>query len=130
MCINFRKVNKVTKKDHYPLPFIDQCKKGCLRKLIFVSLMAILGFPKLLLQSKIRRKPVLLVRMELLLIDVCLLVCVMLLLLFKDVCLLSFMVFVKKLWKYSWMISLSMELLLIIAYTILIKFCRDVRKLI
>jgi hypothetical protein len=24
MCINFRKVNKVTKKDHYPLPFIDQ----------------------------------------------------------------------------------------------------------
>ncbi|KAK1628223.1 hypothetical protein QYE76_002538 [Lolium multiflorum] len=24
MCIDFRKVNKVTKKDHYPLPFIDQ----------------------------------------------------------------------------------------------------------
>jgi hypothetical protein len=23
MCIDFRKVNKVTKKDHYPLPFID-----------------------------------------------------------------------------------------------------------
>jgi hypothetical protein len=56
MCINFRKVNKVTKKDHYPLPFM--------------------------------------------LIDVCLLVCVMLLLHFKDVCLLPFMVFVKKLWKY------------------------------
>jgi hypothetical protein len=24
MCIDFRKVNKVTKKDYYPLPFIDQ----------------------------------------------------------------------------------------------------------
>jgi hypothetical protein len=24
MCIDYRKVNKVTKKDHYPLPFIDQ----------------------------------------------------------------------------------------------------------
>jgi hypothetical protein len=24
MCIDFRKVNKVSKKDHYPLPFIDQ----------------------------------------------------------------------------------------------------------
>src|SRR3954462_8876365 len=24
MCIDFRKINKVTKKDHYPLPFIDQ----------------------------------------------------------------------------------------------------------
>jgi hypothetical protein len=23
MCIDYRKVNKVTKKDHYPLPFID-----------------------------------------------------------------------------------------------------------
>jgi hypothetical protein len=24
MCIDFRKLNKVTKKDHYPLPFMDQ----------------------------------------------------------------------------------------------------------
>jgi hypothetical protein len=24
MCIDFRKWNKVTKKDHYPLPFMDQ----------------------------------------------------------------------------------------------------------
>jgi hypothetical protein len=24
MCIDFRKLNKVTKKDHYPLPLMDQ----------------------------------------------------------------------------------------------------------
>jgi imidazoleglycerol phosphate dehydratase HisB len=24
MCINFRKLNKANRKDHYPLPFIDQ----------------------------------------------------------------------------------------------------------
>jgi hypothetical protein len=40
-------------------------------------------------------------------IDVCRLVCAMLLLLFKDACLLFFIVFVKKLWRFSWMISLS-----------------------
>src|SRR3954454_5201444 len=62
------------------------------------------------------------------LIDACLLVCVMLLLLFKDACLLFFMVFVKKLWRCSWTISPSMELLLIIVCTTLTKFCRDVRK--
>jgi len=25
MVIDFRKLNKATKKDHYPLPFIDKC---------------------------------------------------------------------------------------------------------
>ena len=32
MCIDFRKVNKVTKKDHYPLPFIDQMLERLDRK--------------------------------------------------------------------------------------------------
>ncbi|KAK1628803.1 hypothetical protein QYE76_003118 [Lolium multiflorum] len=30
MCIDFRKVNKVTKKDHYHLPFIDQMLERCM----------------------------------------------------------------------------------------------------
>src|SRR3954469_14531662 len=68
--------------------------------------------------------------MELMLIDVCLLVCAVLLLHFKDACLLFSMVFVKKLLRYSWMIFPSMELPLIIVCTNLIKFCRDVKKLI
>src|SRR4051812_21415077 len=42
--------------------------------------------------------------MVLMLIGVCLLVYVMLLLPFRDVCLLSFMIFVKKLWRFSWTI--------------------------
>src|SRR5215213_10676439 len=77
--------------------------------------MDILGFHKLLLELKIKRKPLSLVPMELMLIGVCLLVYVMLLLPFKDACLLFFMAFVKRLLRYSWMIFLSMGILLIIA---------------
>src|SRR5215218_8914059 len=91
--------------------------------------MVILGFHKLLLKLKIKRKPRLLVLMELMLIGECLLVYVMLLLLFKDACLLFFMVFAKVLWRCSWMIFLSMGILLIIACETSIKFCRDVKKL-
>src|SRR3954447_20606541 len=84
----------------------------------------------LYIDLKKKRKLLLLVLMELMLIDVCLLVCAMLLLHFKDACLLFSMVFVKKLLRYSWMIFPSMELPLIIVCTTLIKFCRDVKKLI
>jgi hypothetical protein len=129
MCIDYRKVNKVTKKDHYPLPFIDQMLEWLSKRLIFVSLMVILVFLKLLLRKKIKRKPLLLVLMEPMLIDVCRLVYAMPLLLFKDACLLFFMAFVKKLWRSSCMISPSMELLLIIVCTTLIKFYRGAKKL-
>jgi hypothetical protein len=130
MCIDFRKVNKVTKKDHYPLPFIDQMLERLSKKTHFCFLDGYSEFSQIAVKKQDQEKPLLLVLMELMLIDVCLLVCLMLLLRFKDACMLSFMVFVKKLWKYSWTISLSMELLLVTVCTILIKFCRAVRKLI
>src|SRR3954463_15249658 len=78
-----------------------------------------------------KRKLLLLALMELMLIDACsCYISKMLLLHFKDACLLFSMVFVKKLLRYSWMIFPSMGLPLIIVCTILIKFCRDVKKLI
>jgi hypothetical protein len=36
MCIDFRKVNKVTKKDHYPLSFIDQMLERLSKKTHFL----------------------------------------------------------------------------------------------
>jgi hypothetical protein len=36
MCIDFRKVNKVTKKDYYPLPFIDQMLERLSKKTHFL----------------------------------------------------------------------------------------------
>jgi hypothetical protein len=77
MCIDFRKVNKVTKKDHYPFTFYrSNVREIILENSFFVFLMVILVFLILLLKSKIKRKPLSLVLMELMLIDICLLVCV------------------------------------------------------
>ena len=76
MCIDFGKLNKATRKVHYPLPFIG-----------------IPASPRFTLTPWIKRRPPLCVLMVLMLIGVCLLVCVMPLLLFRGVCLLYFMVF-------------------------------------
>jgi hypothetical protein len=97
MCIDFRKVNKVTKKDHYPLPFIDQMLERLSKKTHFCFLDGYSSFSQIVVKKQDQEKTTLLVLMELMLIDICLLVCAMLLLLFKDACLLFFMVFVKKL---------------------------------
>ena len=64
-----------------------------------------------------------------LLIDVCLLVYAMHLLPFKDAWWLYSLTFVKRFVRFSWMISLFMDPLLMIAWATLIEFCRDVKKL-
>ena len=82
MCIDFRMVNKVTKKDHYPLPFIDPMLERLSKKTHFCFLDGYSGFSQIAVRKQDQEKRLLLVLMELMLIDVCLLVCVMLLLLF------------------------------------------------
>jgi hypothetical protein len=47
MCIDFRKVNKVTKKDHYPLPFIDQMLERLSKKNHFCFLDGYSGFSQI-----------------------------------------------------------------------------------
>ena len=83
MVIYFRKLNKATKKDHYPLPFIDQMLER-LSKHTSAFYMVILVSLKYLCQLMIKQRPLLLALLVLLLIDVCLLVYVMHLLPFKD----------------------------------------------
>src|SRR3954465_3660667 len=90
--------------------------------------MGILASPRFMLTSRIKRRPLSHVLTVLMLIGVCLLVCVMHLLLFRGVCLLYFMVFVRRLWRSSWTTFPSMEPPLTNVSTILIKFCRDVKK--
>src|SRR3954467_5467499 len=128
MCIDFRKINKVTKKDHYPLPFIDQMLERLSKKTHFCFLDGYSGFSQIAVKAQDQDKTTFTCPYGFMLIGVCLLVYVMLLLPFRDACLLSFTVFVKKLWRFSWTISPSMELLLITVCTTLIEFCRDVKK--
>ena len=79
VCIDYRKLNTATRKDHFTLPFIDQMLDRLADTLISVFLMDILDIIRLLLHLKIRRKLLLHVHLALFLLGECHLDCVILL---------------------------------------------------
>ncbi|KAK1601531.1 hypothetical protein QYE76_018060, partial [Lolium multiflorum] len=56
MCIDFRKVNKVTKKDHYPLPFIDQMLERLSKNTHLCFLDGYSGFSQIVVKAKDQEK--------------------------------------------------------------------------
>ncbi|KAK1697900.1 hypothetical protein QYE76_014597 [Lolium multiflorum] len=56
MCIDYRKVNKVTKKDHYPLPFIDQMLERLSKNTHFCFLDGYYGFSQIAVKTKDQEK--------------------------------------------------------------------------
>jgi hypothetical protein len=56
MCIDFRKVNKVTKKDHYPLLFIDQMLERLSKKTHFCFLDGYSGFSQIAVKKQDQEK--------------------------------------------------------------------------
>jgi hypothetical protein len=56
MCIDYRKVNKVTKKDHYPLPFIDQMLERFSKKTRFCFLDGYSGFSQIAVRKEDQEK--------------------------------------------------------------------------
>ncbi|KAK1664420.1 hypothetical protein QYE76_052579 [Lolium multiflorum] len=56
MCIDYRKVNKVTKKDHYPLPFIDQMLERLSKSTHFCFLDGYSGFSQIAVRAKDQEK--------------------------------------------------------------------------
>ena len=84
MCIDYRKLNKTTKKDHFPLPFIDEMLERLANHSFLYFLMGILDITRSRSIPMTKVKPLLHVHMELMLIVECLLDCVMLQLLSKD----------------------------------------------
>ena len=47
MCVDYRKPNKVTRKDHYPLPFINQMLERLSKKTQFCYLDEYSGFSQI-----------------------------------------------------------------------------------
>lgn len=84
VCIDYRKLNQATRKDHFPLPFIDQMLEKLAGQSFSVFWMVIPVTHKYLLLLKIKIKPLLLVLLVHLLLEECLLVHAMLLEHFKD----------------------------------------------
>jgi hypothetical protein len=114
MCIDYQKLIKATKKDHFLLPFIDEM----LERLTNHSFFCFLDGYSVYHQITIKVKLLLHVHMELMVIVEYLLDYVMLQLLFKDAKCLYFLIQLKKLCKFSWMTFLFMEKLWMIVLKI------------
>ena len=85
MVIDFRKLNKATRKDHYPLPFIGQMLERLSKHTHFCFLDGYSGFSQIPVSKEDQEKTTFTCPLVPLLIDVCLLVYAMHLLAFKDV---------------------------------------------
>jgi len=59
MCIDYRKLNKATRKDHFPLPFIDQMLDRLAKNICFCYLDGYSGFFKSLSILMTKKKLVL-----------------------------------------------------------------------
>nr|KAJ0206415.1 hypothetical protein LSAT_V11C500236480 [Lactuca sativa] len=86
VCINYRRFDSSTRKDHFPLPFIDQMLERLVGKHTIVSLMGIPVSTKYPLHLRIKKKPPSHVPSEHLHVGRCLLDFPMLPPLFKGVC--------------------------------------------
>jgi hypothetical protein len=56
MCIDFRKLNKETRKDHYPLPFIDQMLERLAKHTHFCYLDGYSGFSQIVVHPEDQEK--------------------------------------------------------------------------
>ncbi|KEH25743.1 reverse transcriptase, putative [Medicago truncatula] len=86
MCIDYRMLNQATRKDHFPLPFMDQMIESWLAKLFIAFWMDIRGIIRLRCLRTIKKRMPSLVHLVCLLIGECPLGCVMRRRPFKCVC--------------------------------------------
>src|SRR4051812_39305233 len=86
VCIDYRKLNTATRKDHFPLPFIDQMLERLAGHSHYCFLDGYSGIIRFLLLLRTRRRRLSLAPTVRMPIDVCLLGCAMLQPPFSDAC--------------------------------------------
>ena len=101
VCIDYRRLNEVTRKDHFPLPFIDQLLERISPSI--ASWMAIQAAFKLRLLQKTRRRPPLPAHSTHMLIGGCPLACVMPLPHSSAASSVSSVIWWSTLWRFTWM---------------------------
>jgi hypothetical protein len=84
VCIDYRKLNDATRKDHFHLPFMDQMLKRLAGNEYYCFLDGFSGYFQIPIDPQDQEKTTSRVHMEHLLIDACLLACAMLRARFKD----------------------------------------------
>src|ERR1700691_624291 len=57
ICVDYRELNKATKKDHFPLPFIDQVLDGLAGNKFFSFLDGFSGYNQIEISPKTKIKP-------------------------------------------------------------------------
>ena len=114
ICIDYRKLNSMTRKDHFPLPFMDQILKRVAGHEFIVSKIAIQVITKLKLHWKIKRRLLSHVHLVLLHIEGCLLDYVMHQPRFKDACSVYLVIWLNVFLKFLWMIFLFLAIHLMI----------------
>nr|GEY90322.1 reverse transcriptase domain-containing protein [Tanacetum cinerariifolium] len=112
VCIDYRKLNEATRKDHFPLPFMDQMLERLAGNEYYCFLDGFSRYFQIPIDMRDQEKTTFTAHMGRSPIVACLSVCAMHQARFKGVCWLSFTTWLKKRWKSLWTTSRSLGILL------------------
>ena len=113
VCIDYRKLNAATRKDHFPLPFIDQMLERLAGHEYYCFLDGYSGYNQIFIGQKTKKIPRSPAHSESLLIDACPLDCAMLPQHSNGACLVFSPIWSNVSLRFLWMISPSTEIHLI-----------------
>ena len=103
MCIDYRRLNQATRKDHFPLPFMDQMLETLTGQAYYCFLDGYSGYIQILVNLEDQEKTAFTCPFGVFAYKLCRLDCVMRLQPFKDACSPFFRIWLRNVSKFSWM---------------------------